>query len=610
MKNLILTLSLSASLVTYSYAGFMDTIKSMFSTKEDITTENENDTEETDTENEATEIAGDTHEVVNAPEDNTVNTAKDNPQTTAPKSESVPATPYPSEITTYPTPYPDTVATTAVVQPGRECDVTQGFAAIAEGALPAVVNVATTQVMEKDEAAESQQMPNGMPGGSQFEELFRKFLEQNTRPRKVQSLGSGFIIKVSKTHFYVATNYHVVQDAKTIKLLMNDKTEILGTVHASDERTDIAVIKANIDDLPQGKQTVPVLEWGDTEKTRVGDWAIAIGNPFGFGSSVTIGIISSMGRDILARSSGGRANDYVDEYLQHSAQINFGNSGGCLLNTRGKVVGINTAIISPTGGNVGIGFAIPAALAKKTIDQLIEFGRTKRGWLGVKIQPFTEDMAESVGLKSKQSAIVADVVKDGPADKAGIEKDDIIIEFNGVRLDEGTRLTRLVGDAEIGKKTNIKVWRKGKELPLTVVLGEYEDADEKGLLDDKHPEGKNIKKEQTSEILGITVAVRSDMTKDQAVKGGVIVLKVDPMSTASELGLQQGDIILEANQKEVSKPKDLQTIVSDAKNSKRKHILLLVMRQGEPRYAPLKIEADDDSTPKKKASDATKVEQG
>jgi len=344
--------------------------------------------------------------------------------------------------------------------------------------------------------------------------------------------------------------------------------------------------------------------------TRVGDWAIAIGNPFGFGSSVTIGVISSKGRDIVARSSGGRANDYVDEYLQHSAQINFGNSGGCLLNTRGKVVGINTAIISPTGGNVGIGFAIPAPLAKKTIDQLIEFGRTKRGWLGVKIQPFTEEMAESIGLKAKQSAIVADTVKDGPADKGGIEKDDIIIEFNGIRLDEGTRLTRLVGDAEIGKKTPVKVWRKGKEVSLAVVLGEYEDADEKGLLDDKPADARNIKKGQSSEILGITVAVRTDSAKDQSVKGGIVVLKVDPVSTAFELGLQQGDIILEANQKEIHKPKDLQNIVNEAKKGKRKHILLLVMRQGEPRYAPLKIEADEDSAPKKKVDDAAKVEQG
>jgi serine protease Do len=606
MKNLFLTLSLSASLITCSYAdaGFMDTIRSMFSAKEDITTENEheNDTDEND------KINGDMYEGVKKTEDHAVNIPTNSAQTTAPTSESLPTNPY-----------PNTVARPAV-HPEKECDVTQGFAAIAEGALPAVVNVATTQVMEKDESAESQQMPGGMPGGSQFEELFRKFLEQNTRPRKVQSLGSGFIIKVSQTHFYVATNYHVVQDAKTIKLLMNDKTEVVGTVHASDERTDIAVIKASLDDLPQGKQTPPVLEWGDTEKTRVGDWAIAIGNPFGFGSSVTIGIISSMGRDILARSSGGRANDYVDEYLQHSAQINFGNSGGCLLNTRGKVVGINTAIISPTGGNVGIGFAIPAALAKKTIDQLIEFGRTKRGWLGVKIQPFTEDMAESVGLKSKQSAIVADVVKDGPADKAGIEKDDIIVEFNGMRLDEGTRLTRLVGDAEIGKKTTIKVWRKGTEVSLPVVLGEYEEADEKGLLDDKHLDGKNIKKEQISEILGITIAVRSDISKEQSVRGGVIVLKVDPISTASELGLQQGDIILEANQKEINKPKDLQAIVNNAKKHKRKNILLLVMRQGEPRYAPLKIEADEENPTqkklaeenltKKKADDSVTTEQG
>lgn len=600
MKKIILTLVLSTSLVTYSHAGFIDDIKGMFFKKEDPGIQNETD------ENEADSDAGE------SPENNDLVVATPCEKCAKAEQQATPDSDTSNTKTSMSdaqNSYPDSDATSPV-KAEKDCDISQGFADMAAGALPCVVNVATTQVMEKDEAGESQQMPNGIPGGSQFEELFKKFLEQNTRPRKVQSLGSGFIIKASKTHFYVATNNHVVQDAKTIKLLMHDKTEIVGTVHASDERTDIAVIKASLDDLPTGKKTVSVLEWGDTEKTRVGDWAIAIGNPFGFGSSVTIGVISSKGRDIVARSSGGRANDYVDEYLQHSAQINFGNSGGCLLNTRGKVVGINTAIISPTGGNVGIGFAIPAPLAKKTIDQLIEFGRTKRGWLGVKIQPFTEEMAESIGLKAKQSAIVADTVKDGPADKGGIEKDDIIIEFNGIRLDEGTRLTRLVGDAEIGKKTPVKVWRKGKEVSLAVVLGEYEDADEKGLLDDKPADARNIKKGQSSEILGITVAVRTDSAKDQSVKGGIVVLKVDPVSTAFELGLQQGDIILEANQKEIHKPKDLQNIVNEAKKGKRKHILLLVMRQGEPRYAPLKIDAEEEGGSKKKVDDTTKVENG
>lgn len=491
----------------------------------------------------------------------------------------------------------------------KECNVSAGFADIVEDVLPSVVNVSTTQVMDKEEGESSQNIP-GLPGGP-FEDMFKKFLEQNIRPRKVQSLGSGFVIKVDDKSFYVVTNFHVVQDSKKIKIYLNDKTEVEGSIHASDERTDLAVVKVDLSFLPKEKRNIKALEWAVDEEARVGDWSIAIGNPFGFGSSVTVGVISSKGRDIVGRALGGKS-DYIDDYIQHSAQINFGNSGGCLLNTKGKVIGINTAIISPSGGNVGIGFAIPAAIAKRTIDQLIDHKRTRRGWIGLKIQPFNEEMAESIGLDSgiKHAVIVAEVTKGGPSEKGGLEKDDVILEFNGKRLDDGSRLTRLVGESKIGETVPVKVWRKGKEVTLNVLIGEYEEAEEKGLLDNKPAESKLAEKNNKSqEILGITLAERPEASKkDAAVKGGIVVLKADPNSAAAEIGLQKDDILLEANHKELKTPKDFNDVVEQAKQDKRKHVLILVMRNNEPRYAPLRIEPEEEDS-KKDADEPSKKKQ-
>ncbi|MDP2193077.1 MAG: trypsin-like peptidase domain-containing protein, partial [Alphaproteobacteria bacterium] len=324
MKRILLTLSLSTCLVTYTHAGIMDTIKNYFSKPAD-NADQQADTEADETDFGATDQAEDTGEDNTDPQP-----SADAPSTPAPQAEvnkeaesatkavDIPAANTDTKTETKAegnTPAsPDAAATSG--QPAESTsvsnntynqssfDIRTGFADVVEGALPAVVNVSTTQMMEKEEAPEMQQLPNGMPGGNQIEDLFRKFLEQNTRPRKVQSLGSGFIIKADAEHFYVVTNNHVVQDAKTIKLHFHDKTELLAQVHASDERTDIAVIKAKVSDLPENKRNLTVFQWSTSEKDRVGDWVIAIGNPFGFGSSVTIGIISGKGRDILSRASG------------------------------------------------------------------------------------------------------------------------------------------------------------------------------------------------------------------------------------------------------------------------------------------------------------------
>jgi serine protease Do len=481
-------------------------------------------------------------------------------------------------------------------------NVSQGFADIVEKALPAVVNVATTQVVgEKEEQADMPPIPGF--AGSPFEDLFKKFMEQQqSKPRKIHAVGSGFIIHADDKNFYVVTNYHVVQDTKKIKLFMNDKTEVDGIFHSGDERTDIAIIKVAKESLPENKRDVSVLEWGIEDDSRVGDWVIAIGNSFGFGSSVTVGILSHKGRDMISRVASGRLSDYIDDYIQHSAQINFGNSGGCLLNNQGKVIGINTAIISPSGGNVGVGFAIPARVAMKTVKQLLENGRTKRGWLGVKIQAFTEEMAESIGQKNlANKPVVVSVTPEGPAEKAGIEEKDIIIAFNGKALSEQVRLSRLVGETEVGTTVPITVWRKNREVILNVHLGEYEDAEQKGQLDDNNNDKKADKKEKDKvlEILGITFSPLTNQLKerlriqDKNLKGGVVVLKVDP-SRMMDIPLMRGDVIIEVNQVPIETPQTFVDIVEEAKKSNHRNLLLLITRnESEPHYLTIRISDED-----------------
>ena len=337
-------------------------------------------------------------------------------------------------------------------------DVSKGFSRLAEKSMPSVVNISATTVVE----TRSQPFPFQFPPGSPFEEFFKDF-DQNRGPQKRRStaLGSGFVIKDNGT---VITNNHVIQNAEGIFVKFTDGKEYEAKLIGTDPVSDIAVLKI------QSNKKFPAVKFADSDKAKVGDWVLAIGNPFGLGGTVTQGIISAINRDINM----GR----YDNFIQTDASINQGNSGGPLFNMDGEVLGINTAIFSNSGGSVGIGFAIPANFAKNVIDQLIKYGETKRGWLGVRIQTVTKEIADSLGLNETIGALVTDVNKNSPADKAGLQQGDIITEFNGQKVKTMRDLPRLVGEAEVGKPAKLKIWRKKRFITKTVVLGRLEDTAE------------------------------------------------------------------------------------------------------------------------------------
>jgi serine protease Do len=347
-----------------------------------------------------------------------------------------------------------------------------GFADVAEKLLPSVVNISTSQKVDAaNPAGDMMDMLEGMPAfppGSPFEDFFNEFRnQQQQQPRrggrqppaqqKVTSLGSGFIIDASG---FVVTNNHVIQDADEINVILQDNTTLKAELVGYDAKTDLAVLRVKPD------KPLPAISWGDSDKMRVGDWVLAIGNPYGLGGTVTAGIISARARDI-------QSGPY-DDFLQTDAAINRGNSGGPMFNTQGEVIGVNTAIYSPSGGSVGIGFAIPSAMVKSIVTQLKVTGHTRRGWLGVRIQSVSPEIAESLGLGKVRGAMVSSVNPGGPADKAGIKNGDIVLSFDAKEIPDMRRLPRIVAETDVGKTAPMVVWRGGKEVTLQVKLGELE----------------------------------------------------------------------------------------------------------------------------------------
>lgn len=475
-----------------------------------------------------------------------------------------------------------------VIQASKNApEVTQtpgSFADLAEHLLPAVVNISSTQKAQSE--AEIQDMPAmpGLPEGSPFEHFFEEFMDRRipNMPMEPQaSLGSGFIIDAKNG--YIITNNHVVKDAEEVRVTFHDDETVDAEIIGHDEKTDIAVLKVDT----KGKSLTEV-HLGDSDAIRVGDWILAIGNPFGLGGTVTAGIISARARDI---SSGP-----YDDFLQTDASINRGNSGGPMFNLKGEVIGINTAIFSPSGGSIGIGFAIPSALAKTVINQIIEYGRTRRGWLGVRIQHVTEEIAESLGLEEPIGALVASVTPDGPSEKAGLMLGDIILELNGKKVKEMRELPRLVAETPIDSEAKITYWRDGKKRTTTVHIGELEKAEETGLItqNDTGSEQNNGTAGQEIEELGITVAKLSDALRSQfgVVQNakGLLITAIEPRSQAAQKGLFEGDVIEEVNQAKVEEPADLQKAIKKAQKAGRSSILMLINRDGDSRFIAIKID--------------------
>jgi serine protease Do len=448
----------------------------------------------------------------------------------------------------------------------------ESFADLADALLPAVVNVSTTQTLEGHPGIE---IP-GFPPGSPFEEFFKEFFERNQprhQQRRATSLGSGFIVDPSG---YIVTNNHVIQDADEITVILHDDTRLPAKLVGRDLKTDVAVLKVE----PTIK--LPAVVFGDSDVLRVGDWVIAIGNPFGFGGTVTAGIISARNRDI-------NSGPY-DDFLQTDASINRGNSGGPMFNLDGQVIGVNTAIFSPSGGSIGIGFAIPSNIAGPIVKQLIETGEVKRGWIGVRIQEVTQEIADTLGLKKPTGALVASVIEAGPAAEAGIRAGDVILDFGGRTVEEMRRLPRIVADTDVGDTVEVRIWRDSKERTLKVKVaaldeGEAQLAQESG--EKATPESEKV------EDLGFSVSTIDDALREryeiaQDTKG-VVVTAVDAGSSAAEKGLRVGDVIVEVSQEEVSKPADVVGKIKAAKSAGRKSVLLLVEGQGGMRFIALRL---------------------
>jgi serine protease Do len=446
------------------------------------------------------------------------------------------------------------------------------FADLASQLLPVVVNISTTQTVHAD--AQEEQLPD-LPPGSPLQKLFRDYLNQNkSATHHVTSLGSGFIIDPSGI---IVTNNHVIEDADEISVKLNDGTTLPAKLIGHDDKTDLALLKVT------SKKPLPAAKLGDSDHARVGDWVIAIGNPFGLGSTVTAGIVSARNRDIAAGP--------YDDFIQTDAPINRGNSGGPLFDVNGMVVGVNSAIFSPSGGSVGIGFAIPSNMVRDVIGQLEKYGEARRGWLGVRVQNLTDDIAEGMGIPGTQGALVANVTAGGPAAKGGIQDGDVIVTFDGKPVPDSRALPREVADTAAGKPVNVDVLRGGKKLTLRVVVAKLQDD----ATDDKPatPPASPVKPNAKTSRLGLTLAPLDDaarlkfkLPKDAA---GVVVTDIDPDGASADKNFRPGDIIVQVQSQSVRSPDDVNKLIDDSAKTGKKVALLLVSRGGDLTYIAVRL---------------------
>ncbi|QJF52043.1 DegQ family serine endoprotease [Roseobacter ponti] len=441
------------------------------------------------------------------------------------------------------------------------------LAPLAEKISPSVVNITTSTVVSRPTG------PQGIvPEGSPFEDFFRDRGGDGDSPRRSSALGSGFVISEDG---YVVTNNHVIEGADEILIEFFNGDELKAEVIGTDPNTDIALLKVEAD------APLPFVSFGDSDVARVGDWVIAMGNPLGQGFSVSAGIVSARNRALSGT---------YDDYIQTDAAINRGNSGGPLFNMDGDVIGVNTAILSPNGGSIGIGFSMASNVVTRVIDQLKEFGETRRGWLGVRIQDLTDDLAESMGLESTAGALVTDV-PEGPAREAGMEAGDVIISFAGKEVADTRGLVRRVGNSPVGETVRVTVLREGKSQVLKVTLGRREEAEGAVPAVAQAPDEED--EPVATEMLGLTLTMLTDELREELGIGtdmsGLAVTDVDEASEAFEKGLRAGDVITEAGQQKVGTVAELQERVEAAQEAGRKSLLLLVRRAGDPRFVALSL---------------------
>ena len=446
------------------------------------------------------------------------------------------------------------------------------FADLADQVSPSVVNITASTTVA------GRAGPQGIvPEGSPFEDFFREFQDRQgpSQPRRSSALGSGFVISEDG---YIVTNNHVIESADEITIEFFSGEELPAEVVGTDPNTDIALLKVESD------EPLPFVPFGDSDTARVGDWVMAMGNPLGQGFSVSAGIVSARNRELSGT---------YDDYIQTDAAINRGNSGGPLFNMAGEVIGVNTAILSPNGGSIGIGFSMASNVVTRVVDQLQEYGETRRGWLGVRIQDVTDDVAEALDLASSEGALVSDV-PEGPAAEAGMEAGDVIVSFDGKKVTDTRQLVRIVGNTTVGKTVRVVVNREGETQTLRVTLGRREDTET------AVPASQEVVPDQPSsmDLMGLTLAPLDDEMRENLELGGDVeglaVMDVDPTSEAYEKGLRAGDVITEAGQDNVASLGDFETRLQDARDAGRKSILLLVRRGGDPRFVALSLEQEQE----------------
>jgi serine protease Do len=469
--------------------------------------------------------------------------------------------------------------TTAPVGQAQQAEtVTNQFVELAPRLIETVVNITAT-IAPSSPGTEERRLP--FPPGSPFEEFFRDFFgdrdrdgDQRQPPRQRRAaVGSGFIIDPQG---YIVTNNHVVENATSVTVTLHDEAEYEAEIVGRDPRTDLALLKID------ARSELPFAQWGDSEQARIAEPVLAIGNPFGLGGTVTQGIISALARDLGIGP--------YDEFLQIDASINRGNSGGPVFNTRGEVIGVATAIFSPSGGNIGIGFATPSAIARSVIEDLRETGEVRRGWIGVAIQPVNEEIASGLGLDEARGVIIADVTSGAPADDAGLQVGDVMLEFAGQAISDRVRLPRLVADTEIGSTVPVTVWRDDSEVSLEITVGDLSQAPGMGEPATQQPEPEDS---DAQGGLGLQLAPLEPELRDRLGLGsdvtGVVVAGVQPGSVAAERGLRTGDVIMRVGRQEVSRPQEVVQAVRQARQRGDEAILLLIRRDDASRFVAVPL---------------------